>query len=123
MSDFDSDSEGFELDTDSDWMDCGLTWDTGDGGEDATDPRSVFEDDDATDDGWWEEPYEDFSGMPEYDETEDGSDPDQERRDRDPWVQELKAALRRMKGIPEPDEDDEGELEDDSYDPPYEWEI
>ena len=47
MSDFDSDSDGFEMDTDSDWTDCGLTWDTGDGG--MADPRSGFEQDDASD--------------------------------------------------------------------------
>jgi len=42
-----SDDYDFSMDSGSDWTDCGLTWDTGDGG--MPDPRDGFEDDDASD--------------------------------------------------------------------------
>ena len=68
MSDFDSDS---------DWMDCGLTWDTGGDNGGGSDPTSGFEQDDASDGESIYDPFEYEKikeDLPEHDFDENDED-------------------------------------------------
>lgn len=99
-------SDGHDFDMDSDGLGASMSWEM-DAGD--NDPRSGFDQDDASDGEAIYDPfeYEKMQELPEQELSEQDhyqlaqdsddleSDPEQERRDRDVFIQDLKAAYER----------------------------